>query len=125
MKLIYLSGPYRSSFGEHGVWSNIMAAREAAIDVWKMIAVPICPHLNTMLMGGAIHSNVELEVKLFLEGDCEIISRCDAVLMLPGWERSKGSNIERDFALKKDIPVFYDQLAMSKWLLIEACAKAA
>jgi hypothetical protein len=42
----------------------------------------------------------------FIEGDLEIIARCDAILMLPGWERSEGSRMEYSRAVELRMPVY-------------------
>lgn len=34
---------------------------------------------------------------------------CDAVVMLEGWEKSKGANIEFDLAVKIGMPAFFEQ----------------
>lgn len=95
MPTIYISGPYRSRSGESGVWSNIMAARQAAIELLRLGCAPICPHLNTMLMGGAIVPGDEAaELEVFLAADFELIRRSDALWLLPGWEKSDGAKRE-------------------------------
>lgn len=99
MKLIYVAGPYRNDI-EHRVWQNIMLARDVAMQIWQAGGVPIVPHLNSMLMGGLV------DIEQFLKGDCEIISRCDALMLIGLWNSSEGSQIERRFAEEKDIPVF-------------------
>ena len=43
--------------------------------------------------------------KMYLVGDLEFISRCDAVIMLPGWEQSRGSCAEFAFAHWLGLPV--------------------
>lgn len=35
------------------------------------------------------------------------IPRCDALLMLPGWERSRGALIEWDHAVKRGMVIYY------------------
>ena len=97
--VIYIAGAYRSDT-EDGVFGNIMAAREAAKSVWQLGGIPICPHLNTMFMGGVVSDT------RFLEADLEIISRCDAVFMVRFWELSSGAIAEKRFAEDIDIPVF-------------------
>lgn len=42
-----------------------------------------------------------------MDGDLQIISRVDAVVMLEGWQDSKGAVMERDYALDNNIPVYY------------------
>lgn len=100
MKLVYLAGPYRAKH-ETVVWSNIMAAREVAETVLRLRPgwFPVTPHLNTMLMGGIVNDEV------FLAGDLEILARCDAILMIPGWEQSSGARAEKAFAEVR-MPVF-------------------
>lgn len=98
-KLVYIAGPYRSD-QEWQVWDNIMMARDYAVAVWKAGGVPITPHLLSMLMGGV------LPIEEFLEGDCEIIKRCDAFFLVGAWQGSKGALVEKKFAEEKGIPIF-------------------
>jgi hypothetical protein len=100
LQLIYIAGPYRDKRGEWFVKQNIENAEEAALFVWKNGGVALCPHKNTSGFGGAADDNV------WLEGDLALLSRCDAVLMVEGWEKSGGARAERDFAINSDIPVY-------------------
>ena len=43
----------------------------------------------------------------YLDSDLEFLRRSDAVLMLPGWEKSEGSCQERLEALADIIPVYF------------------
>ena len=43
----------------------------------------------------------------YMKGDLKAMLDCNAVLMLSDWIYSKGADIERDFALKLKIPVYY------------------
>ena len=36
----------------------------------------------------------------------EVLSGCDAIIMMPGWEGSRGANIEKQFALEMGIRVY-------------------
>lgn len=98
--LIYIAGPYRGA-SESDVFANIMRARTVAIQVWKAGFTAICPHLNTMFFGGVVKDDVILESDLF------ILSRCDAVLVLDGWEASAGTKSEIGHANDNGIPVFF------------------
>ena len=105
MKVIYIAGPYRaySQDGEisiSGIYENINRARFVAKFVWREGLVPLTPHLNSMLMDGFCKDEV------FLRGDLELLSRSDAILLLPDWERSSGATGEYLHALKLKIPHF-------------------
>jgi hypothetical protein len=41
----------------------------------------------------------------------------DAVFVVPGWENSKGTQKEIDFALKHNIPIFYTLEEIENWLV--------
>jgi len=43
----------------------------------------------------------------YIIGDLEILSVCDAVIMLPRWKESKGAKIERDYAFFCGVPIYY------------------
>jgi hypothetical protein len=96
--IVYVAGPY-SAPTPQGVDANIQQARQAAIALWREGHVAICPHLNTA------HFEDECPGLDFVKGDLEILSRCDALVMLPGWEQSKGARRELEFATERDIPV--------------------
>ncbi len=53
---------------------------------------------------------------MWLNGDLEILKRCDAVLMTPDYERSSGARAERDEALRVGLPVFYTIETLAEWL---------
>lgn len=40
-----------------------------------------------------------------LRRDIRELSHCDAIAMMPGWQESRGANLERDIALQLGLPV--------------------
>lgn len=44
----------------------------------------------------------------YMEIDMVLLKKCDAILMLPGWENSKGATKELTYAKKNDMKVFFD-----------------
>ena len=110
MKLIYVAGPY-SAPTEYEVGQNIREAEALALEVWKTKkAAAVCPHMNTAHWGGVLsHAD-------FIAGDLEIISRCDAILLMPKWESSKGARQEYQFAMDNGIFVFYTLEALIGWI---------
>lgn len=41
--------------------------------------------------------------------DLALLGRCDNIYMLKGWENSEGAKIEKDFAEKNNIAIFYEK----------------
>jgi hypothetical protein len=112
MKVIYIAGKYRDERGEFYVRCNIREAERAALFVWQFGGVALCPHKNTAGLGGA-HG---IPDKTWLDGDLELLHRCDAIWLLPGWEESKGARVEKDFARALLIPILVDQADVLKFL---------
>ena len=99
MKVVYVAGPDRTAT-EYGVLLNIQQAERLALRIWNAGAACICPHKNTAFFGGAAHDDV------WLEGDKEIVRRCDAVVCTEGWQSSVGARGEVALARDLGIPVF-------------------
>lgn len=96
MKVAYVAGPYRAKDERERV-ANIKKAEFAAVRLWKAGFAVICPHLNgTMFSHKSIHHFIAATdtegVKMILEGDKEIMSRCDfVVLFTRNWGHSEGT----------------------------------
>lgn len=108
MLVIYVAGPFRATLANGhqdcwGIQQNVMRAMALSLEVWKRGHVALCPHANTMFFQNAAGT----ADNVWLDGDLELIRRCDAVLMMPDWERSAGARAEQVFALAQHIPVLY------------------
>lgn len=103
--IVYIAGPYSPNNG-YSIDQNIQAAELLARQCWNAAIPAICPHLNTAHMDDVNVPDV------FYAGDLAILERCDAVLLVPGWEQSFGAKMERIHALRNRIPVFesFDKL---------------
>lgn len=101
MKVAYIAGPYRSNT-VHGIVENIRKAEAVAIKYWQLGYAVICPHKNTALFDGLASDHV------WLEGDIEILKRCDAIVMMQGWEKSSGASKEKLIATEYGIEVIYE-----------------
>ena len=99
MKLVYIAGPFRAS-NAWEVEQNIRRAEALALEVWRMGLACICPHTNARFFQGAAVDDV------WLKGDMEILTRCDALLLTPNWDTSTGAKLEREEAARRKIPIF-------------------
>lgn len=103
--LIYVAGPYTTregvSRGGHFIMDNIHKARSVAHELMKLGMAVICPHMNSMFMECDVVPPTEV-----LNRDIEIISRCDAIVLVEDWETSHGVAEEIKFARERGIPVF-------------------
>jgi nucleoside 2-deoxyribosyltransferase len=104
-KLVYVAGPL-SADTEYQKTLNVRFAERVAQELWRMDFSVICPHKNTEHFDGCV---MKEDWEVWLRGDLKQISRCDGVVMLPKWEKSKGAVVEHDFAKERGIPVFYWQ----------------
>lgn len=113
MKVVYIAGPFRAMHA-WGVEQNIRRAEMLALEVWIMGAAAICPHANTRYFDGVLDGGV------FLDGDLEIVKRCDAVLMTHDWKFSVGATAEHALAIKHGLRVFYNTADLNRWLKNES-----
>jgi len=99
--IIYIAGPYRGT-SQVEIASHIYEARKVAIEVWEAGHVALCPHLNTA------HFEEDCSTKdtEYLEGDFQLLARCDSILMIKDWELSKGALAEKKFAEERKIPIY-------------------
>ena len=99
MRLIYVSGPLTADT-KGKTLGNIEAATQATRELMDAGFAVICPHLSYYLLT----PNWNPSHDDWLRVDVEILRRCDAVLMLPGWLHSKGACMERAHAITHNIP---------------------
>lgn len=101
MKVAYVAGPYRAKT-PHGVVENIRCAEAVALKYWKLGYAVICPHMNTALLDG------ECPDAIWLDGDLELIRRCDVLVAMEKWKQSQGATAEVELALNLGLEVIYE-----------------
>lgn len=109
MKVVYIAGKFRGP-NSWEMEQNIRRAEELSLQVWQRGAAALCPHTNTRFFQGAGPDS------LWLEGTLALLAKCDACIMVPGWELSIGARGELAYALEHDIPVFYRLDELEEWL---------
>jgi hypothetical protein len=117
VKLIYVAGPFRSrnvngKSNAWGVQTNVMNAMKLALEVWKLGHAALCPHANTMFFQDADGCADEV----WLDGDIEMLRRCDAMIVTSDWQRSSGARKEVSVADSLHIPVFETLDSLKGWL---------
>lgn len=101
---VYIAGPYQGSLmeGLDHIRSGIRAATELMLSGYT----PYCPftdwHFYLMLM-----ENEALTVSDFYECSLAWLYMSNAVLVLPGWVKSKGVLAELKIAKEEGIPIFF------------------
>jgi hypothetical protein len=99
LPVVYIAGAYRAPTPRR-ILANIWRAQDAALEVWQAGAVALCPHGNTALFDG------EADDEVWLQGDFELLRRCDALYLVAGWERSAGAQGEYSLAAELGLPIF-------------------
>jgi len=111
VKVVYVAGLFRGPTAWH-IERNIRRAEEVGLAVAEAGAAPLIPHANTRFFHGTLTD------EFWLAATMEMLNRCDAVMMVPGWPDSKGALAERDEAKRLNMPVFdagdYDGLC--RWI---------
>jgi nucleoside 2-deoxyribosyltransferase len=109
MKVVYIAGPFRAA-SAWGIEQNVRHAEELAFDVAHMGAMPLCPHTNSRFFHGLLTD------EFWIEGTLELLRRCDAVLVVPAYEGSRGTASEIQEAKRLGKPVFFERWALRDWL---------
>lgn len=111
MRVIYIAGKFRGS-SSWDMEQNVRAAETLALEVWKLGAAALCPHANTRFFHGAAPDAV------WLDGDIEMLNRCDALLTVDHWTHSAGATAEVSHAVSRGIPVFQSLGDLAAWLCL-------
>ena len=102
--IIYLATPIRPKNGKT-LEGNVQYAKSLALELWKKGYTVICPAANSDLPISL--ADKEVEADCWLNGDIEILARCDALVVSPGWETSAGVKGEIAYAKMYGIPTYY------------------
>lgn len=103
LPVVYVAGPYRAATPA-GIELNIQAARAMGLQAVRRGWSPIIPHCNFALLD-LLDPNIG--DSFWLTATMEHMRRSDAVLVVPGWQNSTGTQAEVREALRLNMPVFY------------------
>lgn len=103
MRIAYIAGKYQAKH-LNGVRINVLRAEALAMSYWTKGYGVICPHKNCNLI-----ECPDLTEEQIMEAFFIMIRRCvDVMVMIPGWEDSRGATQEHDLAVKLGIEIIYE-----------------
>ena len=111
MKILYIAGPYMGPTYRH-IEANIMDARLAAIELAEAGIGFFCPHLNSAHFE---QWTPDVPESFWKTLDMQMLKHCDAILMLPRWDKSSGARAEKVEAERLGLPVFYTVPTSERW----------
>ena len=109
---IYIAGPYTPRNCDLHT-ASIIAHRNTkrAIEFfWKLIRkghYPYVPHLTHFVHLETPENAPLLPQDFWYNFDLEWLKCCDAILMMPGWETSRGARLEHETAKKLGLKIYY------------------
>lgn len=109
MKVVYVAGRFTAATP----WEteqNVRRAEAVGLEVAQLGAAPMIPHSNTRFFVGTVNPEFWYAATLAL------LLKSDAVVMVPGWEASKGATAEMAAAVAAGIPVFHRLIDLAGWL---------
>ena len=74
--------------------------KNAAIKLWALAWAVICPHTNCYHFE-KLEKEYNIDYNTWINGDLELLSRCDAIFMLNNYETSMGSIREMEQAAER------------------------
>lgn len=109
MRVVYIAGKCTSA----NTWEtekNIRRAENLAFAVAEAGAMPVTPHSITRFFHGTL-------TLFWYAGTLELMRRCDAIILVPGWETSEGATTEVEQARNRAMPVFERVDELKAWLV--------
>lgn len=104
MKIIFIAGPYFEDGNPDKIEKNIRNAEKYQVALANHNIGFFCPHNHTAHFQIKANASEEFYRKL----DMAFLKRvADALLVIPGWETSKGVRAEIDWARKNNLKIFF------------------
>lgn len=106
MKIIFIAGPYNGDGTFESIERNIREAEKFQIALANNQVGFFCAHNHTAHFNSGKGATAPEE--FYYNMDFQFLQRiADAVLAVPGWEKSYGARCEVEWAQKNNIPIFF------------------
>lgn len=99
MRLIYISAPF-SAGNNWDFEANVRKAEQVAKVIADNGGVPVSRHSLFKRFSGTITGS------FWINAAVEVMKKCDAVVLLPGWNDSPGASYENTVARENGLQVF-------------------
>jgi hypothetical protein len=109
MRVVYIAGPYRAETAWQ-IEENVRAAERWILPLAEVGVIGWPPHATFRWFHGTMTD------RWWLEATKELMRRCDAVFLVPGWHRSVGTHGEREEAAARKMPVFDRLEDVARWV---------
>lgn len=108
MKIVFIAGPLTTGWDGKDrsfIEKNILSAEAYQIALANAGIGAFCAHTHTSFHH---EKGSDAPESYYYQLDFEILMRAaDAVLAMPGWEKSTGAKREVEWAIQNGLPVFY------------------
>lgn len=112
MKRVYVAGPY-SADNVLDVLKNIGKGEKVCAELFHLGYAPFCPWHDKSYVTDRPYS--DFTVEQFYQFSMAWLEVSDAVFVIPGWEKSKGTLMEIERAKELNIPIFYHMMNLIEW----------
>jgi hypothetical protein len=115
IKRVYVAGPY-SANNVIDVLENIRNGLRLSTQVFLAGFSPFAPWLDfhyTLML----QDNEKITIDDYYKYSIDWLEVSDAMLLIEGWENSKGTLNEIEVAKEKGIPIFYDLETLMEYTL--------
>lgn len=72
--------------------------------------------INPELIGRAAAENADLDHEEYMEIAFTLLRMCDAIYLMPGWEDSRGCQMEKVYAENRGMKVMTGETVLQEWL---------
>ncbi len=106
MRIVFIAGPYIGDGSAEAVEKNIRAAERFQVALANARVGFFCSHNHTE----HFQQKAKAPEAFYHELDFRFLTQlADAVLAVPGWEKSAGASREVEWAKANGLPVFFPQ----------------